>query len=282
MPATGAPNSHPKRLGLAVLAAALVALALIAPAGAGAAGGISGTWDCCGAGGAGAQDFNITDSGGALSGNAVEPDGSSFALISGHVSGTAVTIVTTYEASFDPGYVATFTGTVSGETMSGSWTSNVGQSGTWTATLAAGSGTVKKPAAPGSSFTAVGCTISVVAPDTSTCTAQVAGYSAKAPVSPTGTVSFTAGSGTIGSSCTLAATPGSPGISSCTVSYLPAPGLMPGMLPAVTARYSGDASFKGSSGQTTLAPQSVVIDEDENPARARCLTAARARGSPSS
>jgi hypothetical protein len=183
-------------------------------------------------------------------------------VISGDVSGTSLTIVTTYEASFDAGYVATFTGTVSGETMSGSWQSNAGQSGTWTATLEAGSGTTKKKVQPGSSFTAVECTISVVAPDTSTCTAQVAGYGAKQLLSPTGTVSFTATSGTIGTGCTLSPTPGSPGISSCTVSYLPSPGLMPGQVPGVTARYSGDSNFKGSTGQTSLAPQSVVLDED--------------------
>lgn len=249
---------------LAGLLAALAALIIgMSAAPAGAAGGISGTWDCCGGGGAGAQDFIITDNGGSLSGEGVEPGGSPFAVISGHVSGTSVTIVTTYDPSFDEGYVATFIGTVSGETMSGTWTSNADQSGTWTATLAAGTGNpTNKPAAPGSSFTAVECTISIVAPDTSTCTAQVAGYSAKTPVSPTGTVSFQSSIGTVGTSCTLAPTPGSPGISSCTVSYLPSPGLAPGQVPAVTAHYSGDSNFKSSTGQTSTTPQSVVLGED--------------------
>ncbi len=112
----------------AVLLGTALALILmaVAAAPAGAAGGITGTWHCCGAGGASEQNFVIVDSGGSLSGHGVEPDGSSFAVISGHVSAGSVTIVTTYEASFDAGYVATFTGTVSGETMSGSWQSNAG------------------------------------------------------------------------------------------------------------------------------------------------------------
>lgn len=246
------------------LTALLTILAVSSAAPASAAGGITGTWDCCGAGGAAEQDFVITDSGGSLSGKGVLPGGTTFAVISGSLTGTSVTIVTTYEASFAAGYVATFVGTVSGETMSGSWTSNEGQSGTWTAMLAAGTGIPEKPSSPGSSFTAVECTISAIAPDTSTCTAQVAGYNSKDLVSPTGTVSFTATSGTVGSSCTLAATPGSPGISSCTVSYLPSPALMPGQPAPVSARYSGDSNFKPSTGTSSFTPQAVVLDEDDS------------------
>jgi hypothetical protein len=59
-----------------------------------------------------------------------------FADITGSVSGSSVTITTTYTPNFDEGYVATFLGTVdsSGLSMSGTWTSNKDQSGTWTAT----------------------------------------------------------------------------------------------------------------------------------------------------
>jgi hypothetical protein len=249
----------------ALVAIALVALALgLAPTPALAATNITGTWDCCGAGGAAEQDFVITDSSGSLSGKGLQPDGASFAVITGSVSGSSVTIVTTYEASFAAGYVATFVGTVeaSGQAMSGSWTSNAGQAGTWTATLAAGSGT--STTKPGSSFTAVQCTISVVAPATSTCTAQVAGYGSSRLLSPTGTVSFSATSGTVGSSCVLAATPGSPGISSCTVSYVPSATLSPGVPPPVSAHYSGDSNFGASSGASSYVPRSVVLFEDEN------------------
>ena len=76
---------------------------------------------------------------GSISGEGVN-GGRVFATLSGAVSGDSVRIVTTY-TSFDPGYVATFTGTISpdGSTMSGSWESNQNQSGTWTATRAGGS-----------------------------------------------------------------------------------------------------------------------------------------------
>lgn len=257
---------------VAAIAAASAACMALAPAGALASVNITGTWDCCGEGGAGAQDFQITDSGGSLSGHGLEPGGSTFAVITGSVSGNSVTIVTTYEASFDAGYVATFTGSVaaSGTSMSGSWQSNAAQSGTWTATLSGAPATPEpepskepKKSKKAASFTAVSCNISVVAPNTSTCTAQVAGYGAAQLVSPTGTVSFTATSGTVGSACTLVPTAGSPGISSCTVSYLPSPGLQPGMLPGVKARYSGDSAYPGSAGETSFTPQSVAIDGGE-------------------
>ena len=96
---------------------------------------ITGTWDCCGAGGAGAQDWDITDSNGSLSGTGDVPGGGVFATITGHVSAGAVTIVTTYN-SFAPGYIADFDGTISddGLTITGTWSSNRDQSGTFTAT----------------------------------------------------------------------------------------------------------------------------------------------------
>jgi hypothetical protein len=116
----------------------------------------------------------------------------------------------------------------------------------------------------GGSFVAVQCTISTVAPTSSTCTAQVAGYGSSHPVSPTGTVTFAAASGTVGSACALAATPGSPGVSSCTVSYLPAASLTPGTPPPVSAHYSGDANFGPASGESSFVPRSVLLFEGES------------------
>jgi hypothetical protein len=128
---------------LAALSAGLVALAsvTVAPT-AQATTDISGTWDCCGAGGAGAQDFVITKGTGSLVGTGIDPsDGAQYAKITGELSGDKVKIVTSYTGGSS--YVATFVGTVaaSGRTMSGTWKSNAGQSGTWTATLASGTST---------------------------------------------------------------------------------------------------------------------------------------------
>ena len=112
---------------------------------------LTGTWTCCGAGGAGAQDFVITAGTGSISGIGKAPGGGEFATITGSLSGNSVTIVTTYTT--DKGYVATFTGTVSadGSTMSGTWVSNQQQSGTWTATrigAAPGTTTTETTTAP--------------------------------------------------------------------------------------------------------------------------------------
>jgi hypothetical protein len=99
---------------------------------------LAGTWQCCGAGGAAAQNFVITSGRGSLTGSGELPSGQVFSAITGSVGGDAVTIVTTYNA-FSPGYVATFVGTLSPDqlTITGSWTSNVGQAGAWTATRTA-------------------------------------------------------------------------------------------------------------------------------------------------
>ena len=90
---------------------------------------ISGSWSCCGAtGGAAAQNFIINGT----TGTGQVPGGGQFATITDSQSGSAVTIVTTYPS----GYVATFKGSISsnGDEMSGTWTSNANQAGTWVAT----------------------------------------------------------------------------------------------------------------------------------------------------
>ena len=115
--------------------------------------------------------------------------------------------------------------------------------------------TVATPKLP--TFTAVVCNIGVGTP--STCAAEVADKSPVRTVSPTGTVTFSAGSGQVGSSCTLAGTPGSPGISSCTVSYTPAASLVQGEPPPVNATYHGDATFSPSSGGSSYKPASVLV-----------------------
>ncbi len=120
--------------GLGVLIAASGLLFLLAGADAhgAAAADLSGHWQCCGGGGASAQEWDISGSGG----SGVIPGGGVFASIKATLNADRVTIITTYN-QFAPGYVATFTGTLAagGSTMSGSWVSNQGQAGTWTATL---------------------------------------------------------------------------------------------------------------------------------------------------
>jgi VHL beta domain len=122
----------------------------------------------------------------------------------------------------------------------------------------AGGGTATTPTPPKHpTFTAVVCTIGVSG-GSSTCTAQVADAGIQRSSPPTGTVSFTAAKGVVGKSCTLSGTPGSPGIASCTVSYIPPADLVQGEPPPVAADYAGDAAFEGSHGGSGYHPASVI------------------------
>ena len=114
---------------------AVVALCALLASAALAATNISGSWTCCGGGGAAAQTFVITDKSGSLSGKDEFLGATVLAQITGKLSGARVKIVTTYKNGAARGYVATFTGTVSanGKKMSGRWSSNTGRSGTWVA-----------------------------------------------------------------------------------------------------------------------------------------------------
>jgi hypothetical protein len=258
-----APGSGRARIRLRyVLACCAVALATgiavaagigVSPVAAQSSVNITGTWNCCGSGGAATQSWMITQSdSGSLSGSASD-QGGTFATISGSVSGSSVTVVTTYTGS---SYVATFTGTVSGDggTMSGNWSSNASQSGTWTATLAGGT----RP-----SSTQVNCTLNN--PDAPNqyfdCTAQVADASGAAtPQTPTGTVTFSVNSGGGGgfpnsNVCQLQASQSGP-TAYCDVDYTPPSGGIPlGQQPPITANYSGDSTFAPSSGQ----PQTYTV-----------------------
>ena len=116
-------------VGLVVVGVLFTALGVLGAA-AGAAQsthqGLTGTWDCCGAGGAATQVFVMNGN----SGTAYDSGGGAFATISDSDNNGQVKIVTTYT---DSSYVATFVGTLSAndDSMGGTWTSNAGQSGTW-------------------------------------------------------------------------------------------------------------------------------------------------------
>ncbi|MGO9793997.1 MAG: hypothetical protein ACLP8S_32115 [Solirubrobacteraceae bacterium] len=257
---------------------ALAASLMFGVSAASAAPNITGTWTCCGTTStgttqAGAQVFAITESdSGALSGSGLTPTGSVFSTITGSVSGSTATIVTTYNMNDDPGYVATFTGTISadGSTMSGSWSSTfngqaTGQEGTWTATL-----TSKRPSA-----TQVICNYDV-ATGTDTCGANVADAGAPPTITPTGQVNFTSNFGGtfLGDSCTLTPTPDSPGVASCTVQFLP-PSTQPVIPPGgVSATYAGDAQHAGSSGATQLLGTIPTTAADNFPPDAGCTASA--------
>lgn len=269
------------------IALCAVLLSLAATDGAAASTGfdLRGKWDCCGQGGAGGQIFNITQmdlGSGAFSGEALQPSSQArFSPITGTADGNNVSLTTgPYDGS---SYSATFTGTISGDnaTMSGSWSSNAGQNGTWTATRTEGP-PMASPT-PGSTATAgpsstptatttpspdgrrksaalVGCNKQLLlgGPSTFVCSAMIADASGKPPlVTPTGTITFALDTGAPGSfagaargTCTLQqVTAGA--AASCSVTYTPGREITSGIQPAMTAFYSGDAAVAPTSGRPT-------------------------------
>ena len=125
----------PRRCILALAVALAATLGAASPASAAKTFDLTGTWNCCGAGGAAVQNWIITNGRGSIAGRGEIPGGRVFAALSGSVSGNHVTIIATYN-DFAPGYVGTAIGTLSadGNTMSGTWSSTWNQHGTWTAT----------------------------------------------------------------------------------------------------------------------------------------------------
>lgn len=83
-----------------------------------------------------------------------------------------------------------------------------------------------------------------------TCVAQVGDGGAQPFVTPTGTVTWTTTSGGFGNgaTCSLAATPLSPAVASCTLTFFTANS----GLPSITATYQGDSRHAGSVGHTQL------------------------------
>ncbi len=124
-----------------VVAIAAFACALLGGAGSAAAStphDLTGTWSCCGSGGAGAQTWTITSmnkSTGAFSGTG--KGGCCTFPVKGTANGTSVTLTT---GPYEPltSYSATFTGTISADskTITGDWDDDASPepSGTFTAT----------------------------------------------------------------------------------------------------------------------------------------------------
>lgn len=253
-----------------------IVCALLAPAGATAA-TVTGTWSCCGSGGASAQTWTIAESAGSLSGTASES--TPFAPISGSISGTSVTIVTGPYTT-DPGYTATFVGTIAanGETMSGTWSSNAKQEGTWTATRTSSpskeqeeqAAAAKKAQeekekaekeAAGKRKPGIQVNCDTFDPGLTTeyfqCTAQLGDASGRSPAElPTGTVTFTlepgGGGRFVGSNlCTLTPSQTGGASSFCAVEYKPRTqeAIPLGAQPPIAANYAGDVNFSAIGGK---------------------------------
>lgn len=111
------------------------------------------------------------------------------------------------------------------------------------------------PASKRRSATQVICNRGADPMSDATCTATVGDASSDTPkVTPTGTVTFTAGEGGFpqGATCSLSQTPNATGVASCDVTYANSAGIAAGTVLPITAAYSGDANFEASSGTPQL------------------------------
>jgi hypothetical protein len=232
--------------GLAMLAFAVAAPAAVAEV------NVTGTWQGayhCASGNCAGQEksgvFMLQQAAGSNSvGGAINISGGGQGTVSGTVSGNTLTL----EGKGENGYTASGIETISADGLSftGSYSDNAGTSGTLTAS---------RPSLPIFETTLRPSAIQVlcnldVATSKFTCTAEVGDAIGTKPAKiPTGTVSFTAPSGGFSpmARCALVATPHSPNVASCSVTYAPSAKISTGTQPPVTGAYSGDSTFAPSA-----------------------------------
>lgn len=201
------------------------------------------------------QYWRLADAGGTVTGDtATTATGAAYGTVSGTRAGNTVALTNPYN---DGVYTATMSGTIAagGTSASGTWSDTNGQSGTFTATLTTPPVTVGGPGPGPAAGTrpaavAVLCNRGPNPGDAAVCTATVGDAGAPPRTTPTGSVRFaaTAGSLTLGDTCTLVATPSSPGVASCSVTYQPPAGFGVGVAFPVTAVYLGDGSLAPAEG----------------------------------
>ncbi len=244
--------THVRALALAGLAT--LGLAVAAPAAA-AEVNVTGTWQGvyhCASGNCAGQEksgvFALQQAAGssAVSGR-INITGGGEGTVSGTVSGNTLTL----EGKGENGYTASGVETISadGLSFSGSYSDNTGTSGTLTASRPSLPVFETAPGSLRPSAIQVLCNY-VVATSDFKCTAEVGDASDASPAKiPTGIVSFAAPSGSFSpeTRCGLVATPHSPNVASCAVTYKSSAKIPPGTQPPVTGSYSGDATFAPSA-----------------------------------
>jgi hypothetical protein len=242
---------------LAGFAAILFAMLVLAPGAAAAEVNATGTWQGayhCASGPCAGQEkvgtFVLHEAAGssAVTGT-LNVAGGGEGSVTGTLSGSTLTL----EGKGEKGYTAQGVETISpdGLSFSGSYSDSAGTSGTLTASRPSLPVFEATPGVLRPSAIQVLCNYEV-APANFTCTAQVGDASSATPAkAPTGTVSFTAPSGVFAAStCTLVATPGSPNVASCAVTWTPAAKIPPGTPAPVTGAYSGDSVFAPSAAKS--------------------------------
>ena len=248
------PSPAVPKTGLAILAivTALALGALLPATGAAAEVNATGTWQAtyhCASGSCAGQEksgvFVLQQAAGSSTvTGTLNVTGGGEGAVTGTLSGSTLTLEGKGTAS---SYTATGVETISADGLSwtGSYSDSAGTSGTLTASRPS---LPVFPATPGAlrpSAIQVLCNYEVAAANF-TCTATVGDASKEgAAQTPTGTVSFTAPSGSFTplGQCLLVAHPGTGSTASCSVTYTPATKIPPGAQAPVTGAYSGDSVF---------------------------------------
>lgn len=171
----------------------------------------------------------------------------------GSVTGTLSGNTLTLEGKGSGSYSAHGVETISpdGLSFTGSYADSAGTSGTLTASRPSLPVFESTPGTLRASAIQVLCNYEA-APANFLCTAQVGDASGTTPAKvPSGTVSFSAPSGVFtASACTLVATPSSPNVASCAVTWTPAAKIPAGTPAPVTGAYSGDSVFAASAAKS--------------------------------
>ncbi len=185
--------------------------------------------------------------------------GPSYVIVNGMVSGSSYT----FEIDAGSSYVSYNSGTITGNTLSGSFYDTNGTVESYTGYRDSSIPSVTSlscAALPGSTGTGAAALQS--------CTTTVTEAVTPPDATPTGSVTFSATSGTLGSpSCPLAG--GALGSASCSVTYQPLPPASTGGSvppPVVTAAYGGDSAFRASSGTATVVTGALAITTTSLPA----------------
>ena len=217
-------------------------------------------------------DMTFSGSGGSFTGSGAG-SGYTWSVTNGTISGSSVS----WHESYDQiNYTVDRTGTISGDSMSGTLTTNAGQNLSWSATRISGGGPVTTPtpnATPPSggkrpTKITLFCNRTGVLLETADCVATVADAGPQPVSLPTGTISFQATNGFFPAtgSCFPTQTQFSPGIGSCKAIFQIPNGFPLGAKFPIDAVYNGDTNFDSSSTSHQLIVASCV-GTPENPCK---------------
>lgn len=204
-------------------------------------------------------DMTFVQAGSAITGSG-SSSGTTWQIVNGTISGSNVSWTEDYDGS---SYYADRVGTISGDSMSGTW-GNMSQSGSWTATRSSGGGPTPTPTPGDKRPSAIGlfCNRTGVNLETARCTITLADAGPPPRIAPTGVVDLEATDGFFPAkgSCFPQQTQFSPGIMSCTAEFAIPLGFPIGARFPIDATYDGDVNFEGSSTSHSLVQAGCVGD----------------------